>query len=90
MSVEWAEQPARSFETGVTVLLHNSKGALAQVASAVSSAEADITHIEMGNDAATTAELKLVLSVRDRLQLANVIRTLKRAPAVLRVARIKP
>ena len=90
MSVEWAEQPARSFETGVTVLLHNSKCALAQVASAVSSAEADITHIEMGNDAATTAELKLVLSVRDRLQLANVIRTLKRAPAVLRVARIKP
>jgi GTP pyrophosphokinase/guanosine-3',5'-bis(diphosphate) 3'-pyrophosphohydrolase len=90
MNVEWAEQLARPFETSVTVLLHNSKGGLAQVATAVSAAEADITHIEMGNDAAATAELKLVLSVRDRLQLANVIRTLKRAPAVLRVARIKP
>ena len=91
MGVEWAEQMARSFETGVTLLLHNSKGVLAQVAAAVSAAEADITHIEMGNDpAATTAELKLVLSVRDRLQLADVIRTLKRSSAVLRVARIKP
>ena len=91
MGVEWAEQLARPFETGVTLLLHNSKGVLAQVAAAVSAAQADITHIEMGNEPeATTAELKLVLSVRDRLQLADVIRTLKRSSAVLRVARIKP
>jgi GTP pyrophosphokinase/guanosine-3',5'-bis(diphosphate) 3'-pyrophosphohydrolase len=91
MGVEWAEQPTRPFDTGVTLLLHNRKGVLAQVAAAVSAAEADITHIEMGNDpAATTAELKLVLSVRDRLQLADVIRTLKRSNVVLRVARIKP
>ena len=91
MGVEWAEQPTRPFDTGVTLLLHNRKGVLAQVAAAVSAAEADITHIEMGNDpAATTAELKLVLSVRDRLQLADVIRTLKRSSVVLRVARIKP
>jgi GTP pyrophosphokinase/guanosine-3',5'-bis(diphosphate) 3'-pyrophosphohydrolase len=40
--------------------------------------------------AATTTELKLLLSVRDRLHLAEVMRTLKRSPAVLRVARIKP
>ena len=91
MGVEWAEQLARPFETGVSLLLRNSKGVLAQVAAAVSAAEADITHIEMGNDAAaTTVELKLVLSLRDRLQLADVIRTLKRSGAVLRVARIKP
>jgi GTP pyrophosphokinase/guanosine-3',5'-bis(diphosphate) 3'-pyrophosphohydrolase len=81
----------RPFETGVTLLLRNAKGVLAQVAAAVSAAEADITHIEMGNDsAAATAELKLVVSVRDRLHLADVIRTLKRSSAVLRVARIKP
>ncbi len=91
MGVEWAEQLTRPFETGVSLLLHNAKGGLAQVAAAVSAAEADITHIEMGNDAAaTTAELTLVLSVRDRLQLADVLRTLKRSSAVLRVARIKP
>jgi GTP pyrophosphokinase/guanosine-3',5'-bis(diphosphate) 3'-pyrophosphohydrolase len=91
MRVEWAEQPSRSFETGVTLLVTNGKGVLAQVASAVSHAEADITHIDMGNDAASeTAELKLLLSVRDRLHLAEVMRTLKRSPSVLRVARIKP
>lgn len=91
MSVEWAEQPSRPFETAVTVLLRNGKGVLAEVASAVASAEADITHIDMGDErAAQTSELKLLLSVRDRLHLAEVMRTLKRTTAVLRVARVKP
>ncbi len=91
MGVEWAEQPTRAFETAITLLVRNGKGVLAQVASAVSHAEADITHIDMGDDrAGETAELSLLLSVRDRLHLADVMRALKRAPAVLRVARVKP
>lgn len=91
MGVDWAEQPNRPFETAVTLLVNNGKGVLAQVAQAVSEAEADITHIEMGNEpAAETTELQLLLSVRDRLHLADVMRTLKRSPTVLRVARVKP
>jgi guanosine-3',5'-bis(diphosphate) 3'-pyrophosphohydrolase len=91
MGVEWAEQTSRSFETGVSLLVTNGKGVLAQVAQSVSGAEADITHIDMGDDpAAETTELQLLLSVRDRLHLAEVMRTLKRSPSVLRVSRIKP
>ena len=91
MTVEWAEQPVRPFETAITVLLKNGKGVLAEVASAVASAEADITHIDMGDErAAQTSELRLLLSVRDRLHLADVMRTLKRTAPVLRVARVKP
>jgi GTP diphosphokinase / guanosine-3',5'-bis(diphosphate) 3'-diphosphatase len=45
----------------------------------------------MGNDpAAETTELQLLVSVRDRLHLADAMRTLKRSPAVLRVSRVKP
>jgi GTP pyrophosphokinase/guanosine-3',5'-bis(diphosphate) 3'-pyrophosphohydrolase len=91
ISVEWAEEPARAFETAVNVLVHNGKGVLAQIASAVSAAEADITHIDMGDEPASEAtELRLLLSVRDRLHLADVLRTLRRSSAVLRVARVKP
>ena len=91
MRVEWAEEPTRAFETGVSVLLRNGKGALAQMAAAVSAAEADITHIDMGDEAATeSTEMNLVVSVRDRLHLAEVIRHLKRSAAVLRVTRVKP
>lgn len=91
MNVEWAEQPTRAFETGVTVLVKNGKGVLAEVAAAVAAAEADIMHIDMGDEpAAQTAELQLLLSVRDRLHLAEVMRTLKRSGRVLRVSRVKP
>src|SRR5256714_3610100 len=91
MKVEWSEQPTRPFETGVTVLVKNGKGVLAEVAAAVAAAEADITHIDMGDEpAAQTTELRLLLSVRDRLHLAEVMRTLKRSQRVLRVSRVKP
>ena len=91
LSVDWAEQPTRAFEASITVLLKAGKGVLAEVATAVAAAEADITHIDMGNQGTEeTAELKLVLAVRDRLHLAEVMRTLKRSSAVLRTSRIKP
>jgi len=91
MAVEWAEQPVRAFDTTITVQVRNGKGALAQLAASVSAAEADITHIDMDNERdSDVAELRLQLSVRDRLHLADVLRTLKRSPPVLRAARVKP
>ena len=91
MPVEWADEPTRSFETAVTVLVRNGKGVLAQVASAVSAAQADITHIEMGEDrAGESTELRLLMTVRDRIHLADVLRTVRRGSAVQRVWRVKP
>ncbi len=90
LPVEWAEQPVRPFETAVTVLVQNGKGVLARVAAAVSATEADINHLDMGNEPASdSAEFRMLLAVRDRQHLADVLRTLKRAPSVLRVARVK-
>ncbi|MCV2369401.1 RelA/SpoT family protein [Roseateles oligotrophus] len=92
IAVHWAEELTRPFEAAVSLLLNNGKGVLAQVAAAVSAAEADITHILMSDESQQreTAEMNLLLSVRDRLHLADVLRTLKRSPAVLRVWRVKP
>ena len=91
IAVEWSETPQRSFESAVQVLVTNGKGVLAQVATAVSGAEADIVHIGMGDEpAAETTELRLLLVLRDRLHLADALRAIKRAPSVLRVARVKP
>lgn len=91
MQVEWSEEPTRSFEAAIQVLVQNGKGTLAQVAQAISKAEADIAHIDMGEEAAgETAEMRLLVSVRDRLHLADVLRTLKRSPTVLRVQRVRP
>jgi GTP pyrophosphokinase/guanosine-3',5'-bis(diphosphate) 3'-pyrophosphohydrolase len=91
MQVEWADELTRSFETGVVALVNSGKGVLAQVASAIAAAEADIRHLDMSpeNPGAAT-ELRLLLSVRDRVHLADVLRALRRLPVVLRVWRVKP
>ncbi len=91
LHVEWAEELVRTFETAVMVQVANGKGVLAQVAQAVAQAEADITHLDMGEERATdSADLRLLLSVRDRVHLADVMRSLRRAHAVMKVWRVKP
>ncbi|MFM2058665.1 MAG: hypothetical protein RLY71_3050, partial [Pseudomonadota bacterium] len=91
IAVEWSDHPQRPFETAVAVLVSNGKGVLADVASAVSAAEADIAHIDMDPvGGSETTELKLLLAVRDRQHLADVLRTVRRSPPVVRVARVKP
>jgi GTP pyrophosphokinase/guanosine-3',5'-bis(diphosphate) 3'-pyrophosphohydrolase len=90
MAVEWAEELSRTFETHLMVLSKNGKGVLAQVASAISSSEADITHLDMDPEPIEeTTELRLLISVRDRVHLAEVLRTLRRSPVVLRVSRYR-
>ncbi|MFN9744945.1 MAG: RelA/SpoT family protein [Betaproteobacteria bacterium] len=90
MQVEWAEELVRAFDTSLHVLVRNGKGVLAQVAQAVSSAEADIVHIDMDPEPAEEQiELRLIVSVRDRVHLADVLRTLRRSPVVSRVSRYR-
>ena len=88
IGVEWSDEPTRAFEAAVVVTVNNGKGVLARVASALASAEADITHIDMGQEAALeTIDLRFVVAVRDRVHLADVLRALKRTPSVLRARR---
>ncbi len=91
LGVEWSEEPTRAFETGVLVTVANGKGVLARVSAAVAAAEADITHVDMGREPAqSTTDLVFTLAVRDRVHLAEVLRTLKRTPSVIKAQRAKP
>ena len=91
ISVEWADEPVRSFETSVLVTIANGKGVLARVAAALAQAEADITHVDMGEESAQDAtDLRFVIAVRDRTHLEAAMRMVKRTPAVMRVQRVRP
>ena len=88
ITVDWADEPVRAFETQVLVAVTNGKGVLARVAAALASAEADIVHIDMGQDAAQDAtDLRFVVAVRDRAHLDVAMRNLRRTPSVLRAER---
>jgi GTP pyrophosphokinase len=90
-AVEWSEELQRSFETGIVVTVTNGKGVLARVAASLASAEVDINHVDMGEEEAQDAtDLRFVVTVRDRAHLELALQKLKRIPAVLSAARIKP
>ena len=91
ITVDWAEEPTRSFETGVLVTVSNGKGVLAKVASELAQSEADISHIDMDDEVALdTVDLRFVVAVRDKAHLEAALRNLRRTPAVLRASRTLP
>jgi len=91
LQVEWSDDPVRAFDTTVIVTVTNGKGVLARVASAIAAAEADITHVDMGDEPAQTAtDIRFSVAVRDRVHLAEVLRSLKRTNSVLKAQRLKP
>ena len=91
IAVDWSDEPVRLFETELLITVANGKGVLARVAAALATAEADITHVNMGQERAQDAtELRFGIAVRDRAHLATVLRNVKRTTSVLRVHRIRP
>ncbi len=91
INVEWSDDPTRPFETSIEVTVVNGKGVLARIAGAMATAEADIVHVDMGNETAQdAAELRFVLSVRDLQHLEAVLRQLRRTPAVIKAERLLP
>lgn len=91
IAVDWADEPMRLFETGLVVTVNNGKGVLARIAAELASAEADILHVDMDEVIAMdTIDLRFVVAVRDQTHFEAVLRTLRRAPAVLRALRVLP
>ena len=91
IAVDWSDEPLRAFETGVVVTVKNSKGVLAKAAAALSAAEVDITHVDMGQEGEQEAtDMRFLVSVRDHAHLEVALRQLKRMPSVLRAIRAKP
>jgi len=90
ITVEWADEPVRTFEVGIFVTAKNGKGVLAKVAAALATAEADIAHIDMGHDGAQDdVEFRFVVGVRDTAHLAVALRNLGRTAPVMRAERRK-
>ena len=86
----WAAECTRPFETGLSVIVQNTKGVLARVAAAISEHDSDIAHVTMDEDSQqATTELRFVVQVRDRKHLADVLRALRRLQFVVRASRAK-
>ena len=87
LPVSWQTAPDRLFSSEIRAYVVNRTGVLAAVAAAIASTETNIDHVSIDEQDSDTAVLTFELRVRDRRQLARLVRVIRRMADVTRVTR---
>ena len=90
VDVEWSPDVTGVFETGLRLLVADRRGLLADLATSIADAEANIDTVSMERpDGGDVLAMFFAIQVRDRRHLAQVIRALKHIPDVKRALRAR-
>jgi len=90
VDVEWAADVQGEFDAGVRLLVEDRRGLLADIATAIADAGANIDNLSMERpDGGEVLAMFFSVQVRDRRHLAHVMRALKRVPEVRRIQRAR-
>jgi GTP pyrophosphokinase len=84
--VDWTKGVKGEFDTEIQVRTLDRVGLLAEVAGRISATHTNIEHVRVDTEGDASA-LSFRLKVRDRRQLAQVVRSIRTIPGVVRVAR---
>ncbi|MGY6587106.1 MAG: RelA/SpoT family protein [Wenzhouxiangella sp.] len=87
IDVTWEPMTRGHFSVLLRLVTANGPGVLASVSSTLGQIGANIERVEQKDSTRETASLSFVLSVTGRIQLARVMRRLKRNPHVLKISR---
>ena len=87
VAVDWAPEVQGSFEVVVIVHLANQPGALARVTSTMSLMNVNIENMDFNNRGGDDINIRFVLAVEDRVQLARIVRRLRNLTVVRSVKR---
>jgi RelA/SpoT family (p)ppGpp synthetase len=87
LSVSWKSQVDRLYTVEIRVDVVNKVGVLAAIASNIADTHTNIDHVSVVERDGNAASLIFELQVKDRKQLATVIRSVKKMPNVLKVTR---
>jgi GTP pyrophosphokinase len=88
LDVVWDENITRPFDVSIKLIVANQRGVLAKVAAAIAEAESNIENVSFSNEGQYTA-LHFTLEINNRLHLANVMRSVRKIPEVIRIIRVK-
>jgi guanosine-3',5'-bis(diphosphate) 3'-pyrophosphohydrolase len=88
LDVAWDKNINRPFDVSIKLMVTNQRGVLAKIAAAISEAEANIENINFSDEGEYTG-LHFTLEVNNRLHLANIMRSLRKIPEVVRIIRVK-
>jgi len=89
MSVRWDPNVDQDFSVELRVELEHEKGIVAVLASTITTADANVERINMIEKDARLGIVNIVLSVRDRVHLAGVIRRLRTIKGINKIIRTR-
>lgn len=89
IDVEWQAEMEAEFSTEIQVTVGNRRGVLAMVASEISTFGSNIENVSSSDRDGLSSILTFIISVRDRLHLAKIMRHLYKLPSVVKVSRSK-
>jgi len=89
VDVEWAPDVRGVFDAGVRVLVADRRGMLAELATTIGDADANIDTVSMERPDGGDVAMFFGVQVRDRRHLAHLMRALHRVPDVRRVQRAR-
>ncbi len=89
VDVEWAADTEGDFPVEIRVDVINQRGVLATVAAVISDMGANIEYVNLDERDGANSTLHFTITVKDRLNLARIMRRIRAIPQVLRIARTK-
>jgi GTP diphosphokinase / guanosine-3',5'-bis(diphosphate) 3'-diphosphatase len=89
ISLVWADKVEGNFLADLRIKGENRRGVLAGIATEISNAGSSIENVQMAERVDTeSADMRFLITVRDRVHLARVMRRIRNLPAVAKVMRI--
>jgi len=87
VEAEWAEPISGLFRSEVRTTVHDGRGVLGKVAAEIASEEINISQVNTESTSDGMATMHFTVHVHNRIQLANLLRRLRKLPEVARVER---
>ena len=85
--LSWAENIDRDFSVEMKIEISKQRGIIAVLATRVNGADGSIEKISVEDENPKISTIHLVVGVRSRVHLANVMRRIRNIPAVIKVTR---
>jgi len=86
--VEWAAETKKLFNVSIKLVALNERGVLAKVAAEIAEADSNIDNVVIDPaEGDQYASMHFTLQVTNRLHLAQIMRSLRRIPQVIRISR---
>ena len=87
IDVDWGPDDDRLYEVDLRVVATNQRGVLARIAAAIADSGTNIVNVNMAEEGSIYTTMLFRLQVSHRMQLARVMKGLRRIPDVIRIAR---